>query len=185
MQRPDDSKTTYAVTHLSALEDLPTMKGAFPATDEGFYTTYFSRGEDPTLDKGRDYIYIYVYTFYISYIIIYYNFLSPVCVHVRIPGRTYSHIAIYVLQEVNPTSWTQRQPNYEGRQARRGLALPVFHAAHCLVEVNGGAFIFRHRTDSLSSQAFRNLNMQALGRTGISATFLNNNRLLFHARGAI
>lgn len=130
-------------------------------------------------------IYIYVYTFYISYIIIYYNFLSPVCVHVRIPGRTYSHIAIYVLQEVNPTSWTQWQPNYEGRQARRGLALPVFHAAHCLVEVNGGAFIFRHRTDSLSSQAFRNLNMQALGRTGISATFLNNNRLLFHARGAI
>lgn len=61
----------------------------------------------------------------------------------------------------------------------------LLHAVHCLVKVKGEAFIFRHTTDSLSSQAFRNLNMQALGRTGISATFLNNNRLLFRAWGTI
>lgn len=137
---------------------------------EGISTTFLSRGEDSTLGKGPG------YTFF---------FLSPVCLHVRGREEICSHVAIYVLQEINPTSWTQWQPNYEGRQAGWGLALLVFGASHCLAKAEGGTFIFRHTTDSLSSQAFRNLNMRALGRTGISATFLNNNRLLFCARGTI
>lgn len=138
--------------------------------EEVISTTPLSRSGDSTLAKERD------CTFF---------FLSPVCLHVRGREEICSHVAIYVLQEINPTSQTQWQPNYEGRQASWGLAWLVFGASHCLVKAEGGTFIFRHTTDSLSSQAFRNLNMQALGRTGISATFLNNNRLQFCACGTI